>query len=164
MAWSSSSSSGTAPQEKHDVFLSFRGEDTRYTFTGHLHASLTRLDVNTYIDYNLQRGEEISSSLLKAIEDAKLSVIVFSKNYGNSKWCLDELVKILECRRMRGQIVLPVFYDIDPSHVRNQTGTYAEAFEKHERNLQGQMHKVQKWREALKEAANFSGWDCSVTR
>ncbi|CAJ1931663.1 unnamed protein product [Sphenostylis stenocarpa] len=159
----SSSSSGT-PQEKHDVFLSFRGEDTRYTFTGHLHASLTRLQVNTYIDYNLQRGEEISSSLLRAIEEAKLSVIVFSKNYGNSKWCLDELVKILECKRRRGQIVLPVFYDIDPSHVRNQTGTYGEAFEKHERQLQGQKEKVQKWREALREAANYSGWDCSVNR
>ncbi|XP_020216734.1 toll/interleukin-1 receptor-like protein [Cajanus cajan] len=162
MEWSTSSA-GT-PQEKHDVFLSFRGEDTRYTFTGHLHATLTRLQVNTYIDYNLQRGEEISSSLLKAIEDAKLSVVVFSKNYGNSKWCLDELVKILECRKMRGQIVLPVFYDVDPSHVRNQTGTYAEAFAKHEELLQGQMEKLQKWREALREAANYSGWDCSVNR
>ncbi|TKY69748.1 TMV resistance protein N [Spatholobus suberectus] len=163
MAWSSTSSSRT-PQEKHEVFLSFRGEDTRYNFTGHLHATLTRLQVNTYIDYNLQRGDEISSSLLKAIEEAKLSVIVFSKNYGNSKWCLDELVKILECKRMRGQIALPVFYDIDPSHVRNQTGTYAEAFAKHEKHLQGQMDKVHKWREALREAANYSGWDCSVNR
>ncbi|XP_057448346.1 disease resistance protein RPV1-like [Lotus japonicus] len=157
MAWSTTSSS--TPQQKHDVFLSFRGEDTRYTFTGHLHATLTRLQVKTYIDYDLQRGDEISSSLLRAIEEAKLSVIVFSKNYGNSKWCLDELVKILECKRTRGQIVLPVFYDIDPSHVRNQTGTYAEAFVKH-----GQVDKVQKWREALREAANLSGWDCSVNR
>ncbi|XP_057448351.1 disease resistance protein RPV1-like [Lotus japonicus] len=156
MAWSSSSST---PQEKHDVFLSFRGEDTRYTFTGHLHATLTRLQVKTYIDYNLLRGDEISSSLLKAIEEAKLSVVVFSKNYGNSKWCLDELVKILECKRTRGQIVLPIFYDIDPSHVRNQTGTYAEAFVKH-----GQVDRAQKWREALREAANLSGWDCSVNR
>lgn len=162
MAWSTSSSS--TPHQKHEVFLSFRGEDTRYTFTGHLHASLTRLQVNTYIDYNLQRGEEISSSLLRAIEEAKLSVVVFSKNYGNSKWCLDELLKILECKNMRGQIVLPIFYDIDPSHVRNQTGTYAEAFAKHEKHLQGQMDKVQKWRVALREAANLSGWDCSVNR
>ncbi|XP_027362362.1 TMV resistance protein N-like [Abrus precatorius] len=162
MAWSTSSTS--TPQEKHEVFLSFRGEDTRYTFTGHLHATLTRLQVNTYIDYNLQRGDEISSSLLKAIEDAKLSVIVFSKNYANSKWCLDELVKILECKRMRGQIVLPIFYDIDPSHVRNQTGSYAEAFVKHGTHLDGQMDRVQKWREALREAANYSGWDCSVNR
>ncbi|XP_061337030.1 disease resistance protein RPV1-like [Gastrolobium bilobum] len=159
-----SSSSTSTPQQKHEVFLSFRGEDTRYTFTGHLYTTLTRLEVNTYIDYNLERGEEISSALLRAIEEAKLSVIVFSKNYANSKWCLDELVKILECKRIKGQIVLPIFYDIDPSHVRNQTGTYAEAFVKHEKQLQGKMDKVQKWREALREAANYSGWDCSVNR
>lgn len=164
MAWSSTSSSTNIPQQKHEVFLSFRGEDTRYTFTGHLHATLTRLQVNTYIDYNLQRGDEISSSLLRAIEEAKLSVVVFSKNYGNSKWCLDELVKILECKRTKGQIVLPIFYDIDPSTVRNQSGSYAEAFVKHEKQFQGRVDKVQKWREALREAANYSGWDCSVNR
>lgn len=161
MAWSTST---TTPQANHEVFLSFRGEDTRYNFTSHLHATLTRLEVRTYIDYNLQRGDEISSALLRAIEDAKLSVIVFSKNYANSRWCLDELVKILECKRMKGQIVLPIFYDIDPSHVRNQTGSYAEAFLKHEQNFKGRMEKVHKWREALRDAANFSGWDCSVNR
>jgi hypothetical protein len=38
-------------------------------------------------------------ALLKAIEEAKLWVIVFSKNYASPKWCLDEVVKILElCR------------------------------------------------------------------
>ncbi|KAI5437346.1 disease resistance protein RPV1 [Lathyrus oleraceus] len=163
MAWSTSTSSN-APQQKHEVFLSFRGEDTRYTFTSHLHATLTRLDVGTYIDYNLQRGDEISSALLRAIEEAKLSVVVFSKNYGNSKWCLDELVKILECKKKNGQIVLPIFYDIEASHVRNQTGSYAEAFANHERRFQGSMAKVQKWKEALREAANLSGWDCSVNR
>ncbi|XP_019461645.1 PREDICTED: TMV resistance protein N-like [Lupinus angustifolius] len=161
MAWSSSSSTS---QQKHEVFLSFRGEDTRYTFTDHLHATLTRLQIKTYIDYNLQRGDEISSSLLRAIEDAKLSVVVFSQNYGNSKWCLDELVKILECKRSNGQIVLPIFYGIDPSHVRNQSGSYAEAFVEHEKRFKGNINKVQKWREALREAANFSGWDCSVNR
>ncbi|CAJ2647821.1 disease resistance protein RPV1-like [Trifolium pratense] len=161
MAWSTSSST---PQQKHEVFLSFRGEDTRYTFTSHLHATLTRLDVGTYIDYNLQRGDEISSALLRAIEEAQLSVVVFSKNYGNSKWCLDELVKILECKKTKGQIVLPIFYDIEASHVRNQTGSYAEAFVKHEERFQGNLGRVQKWREALRDAANLSGWDCSVNR
>ncbi|XP_045810024.1 disease resistance protein RPV1-like [Trifolium pratense] len=161
MAWSTSSST---PQQTHEVFLSFRGEDTRYNFTSHLHATLTRLEVGTYIDYNLQRGDEISSSLLRAIEEAQLSVVVFSKNYGNSKWCLDELVKILECKKMKGQIVLPIFYDIEASHVRNQTGSYEEAFVKHEERFQGNLAKVQKWREALREAANLSGWVCSVNR
>lgn len=90
------------PQQVHDVFLSFRGEDTRYTFTSHLYAALTRLQVKTYIDNELERGDEISPSLLRAIDDAKVAVIVFSENYASSRWCLDELVKIMECKRKNG--------------------------------------------------------------
>ncbi|KAG5027067.1 hypothetical protein JHK86_022981 [Glycine max] len=32
-------------QKEHEVFLSFRGEDTRNTFTGHLNAALKRQEV-----------------------------------------------------------------------------------------------------------------------
>ncbi|XP_054790448.1 disease resistance protein RPV1-like [Prosopis cineraria] len=153
-----------AAQEKHDVFISFRGEDTRKTFTSHLHAALTRIGIRTYIDYNLEGGDDISATLVKAIEDAKLSLIVFSKNYPNSKWCLDELVKILECRKKKGQLIVPVFYDVDPSSVRKQMGSYVEAFAIHEQNFKGNMEKVQSWREALTEASSFAGWDCTINR
>lgn len=83
----------------HEVFISFRGEDTRRTFTSHLNSALRRLSIRTYIDDNLERGDEIPEALIKAIEEAKLSVIVFSKNFANSRWCLDEVVKILECKK-----------------------------------------------------------------
>lgn len=159
MPKSSSSSSSATPKETHEVFLSFRGDDTRKKFTSHLNNALRRLDIKTYIDDNLERGDEISQALLKAIEEAKLSVIVFSKNYANSKWCLDEVVKILECRKNNSQVILPVFYEIDPFHVRYQRGSYAEAFAKHEERYANKMNMVQKWRDALGEAANTSGWD-----
>lgn len=146
------------------MFLSFRGEDTRKTFTSHLHAAFKRMEINTYIDYNLERGDEISGTLLRAIEDAKLSVIVFSKNFGTSKWCLDEVKKIMECKKTRRQMVVPVFYDIEPTHVRNQTGSFASAFARHEERFMDRPNKVQKWKDALREATNLSGWDCSVDR
>jgi hypothetical protein len=164
MASSSSSSSSNNPQEKHEVFLSFRGEDTRKTFTSHLHAALKRVEIATFIDYNLERGDEISGTLLRAIEDAKLSVIVFSKNFATSKWCLDEVKKIVDCKKNRGQIVVPIFYDIEPTHVRNQTGTFESAFYTHQQRFFDRPNKVQKWRDALREATNLSGWDCSVDR
>ncbi|KAG5138207.1 hypothetical protein JHK82_022938 [Glycine max] len=151
-------------EERHEVFLSFRGEDTRKTFTSHLHAAFKRMEINTYIDYNLERGDEISGTLLRAIEDAKLSVIVFSKNFGTSKWCLDEVKKIMECKKTRRQMVVPVFYDIEPTHVRNQTGSFASAFARHEERFMDRPNKVQKWKDALREATNLSGWDCSVDR
>ncbi|XP_040364390.1 disease resistance protein RPV1-like [Rosa chinensis] len=143
----------------HDLFLSFRGEDTRYTFTGHLHRNLVQRGINTFLDDDdLPRGEEISEALLRAIEGSKLSLIVFSENYASSKWCLEELVHIIECRRSKNQMVRPIFYKVDPSDVRHQRGTFGKALAEHERRFQDDKNKVSRWRAALLEAANLSGW------
>ena len=151
-----SSSSFTHQPKKFDVFLSFRGEDTRLGFVSHLYNALCQRGIKTFIDNNLQRGEEISIGLLKVIESSRISILVFSENYASSKWCLDELAKIVECKK-KDQLVLPVFYNIDPSEVRNQKGKFGEALSKHEEKLKD--YKVQSWREALFEVANISGCD-----
>ncbi|XP_011002869.1 PREDICTED: protein SUPPRESSOR OF npr1-1, CONSTITUTIVE 1-like isoform X4 [Populus euphratica] len=143
---------------KYDVFLSFRGVDTRSDFTSHLYAALNRKQILTFIDYQLVRGDEISASLLRTIEEAKLSVIVFSENYASSKWCLEELAKIFERRKNNGQIVIPVFYQVDPSHVRNQTGRFGDAFARLIKKKALTMDKEQSFRDALTDAANLSGW------
>ncbi|CAN6698969.1 unnamed protein product [Malus baccata var. baccata] len=111
-----SSSFSSPPSWEYDVFLSFRGEDTRTNFTDHFYKALDGKAITTFIDHQLKRGEEISPALLEAIEESRISIIVFSENYASSRWCLDELVRILECRKSRKQIVLPVFYKVDPSH------------------------------------------------
>ena len=110
----------------YDVFLSFRGEDTRCNFTGHLYKALCDQGFNTFIDNDLQRGEEISMELLKAIELSKISIVVFSKNFASSTWCLNELIKIFECKS-NGQRVLPIFYKLDPSEIRKQDTEYGIA-------------------------------------
>lgn len=160
----SSSSSSSHPNSAYDVFFSFRGEDTRKNFTDHLYVALTQSGINTFRDDNdLRRGQDISSELLQAIQGSKISVIVFSKNYASSRWCLEELVKIMECRRTVRQLVLPIFYDIDPSDVRHQTGSFEQAFVEHEDQYLMDIDKVIKWRKVLKEAANLSGWDLRNT-
>ncbi|KAL7172267.1 hypothetical protein ACSBR2_031874 [Camellia fascicularis] len=155
------SSSSIAPQCKYDVFLSFSGIDTRKNFTGHLLAALEWHGFYTFRDdKKLKRGEDIGAALLEAIESSRISVIMFSENYAASSWCLDELVKTMECRKTFQQTVLPIFYDIVPSDVRAQNGSFAETFAKHEeRFTEGSDGKVKKWRTALTEAANLSGWD-----
>nr|XP_011462816.1 PREDICTED: TMV resistance protein N-like [Fragaria vesca subsp. vesca]XP_011462817.1 PREDICTED: TMV resistance protein N-like [Fragaria vesca subsp. vesca] len=110
---SPSPSSSTRPWKYH-VFLSFRGEDTRNNFTGHLYSALCEKGIITFMDDQLIRGEQISPALLQAIELSKISIIVLSKDYASSKWCLDELVKILDCKKSYQRIVLPVFYKVDP--------------------------------------------------
>jgi len=155
-----SSSSSSRPGWDYDVFLSFRGEDTRKNFTDHLFTALQKAEIRTFRDDDeLRIGEEISLQLPKAIQESKISIVVFSKGYASSTWCLDELEKILDCRHTTGQIVIPVFYDIDPSDIRKQTGSFAEAFDRHEERFKEEMEKVQKWRKALVEAANLSGVD-----
>lgn len=155
---SSSSLSSLTPQSwRYDVFVSFKGEDTRNTFTGHLHRSLVQKGINTFIDDELKRGEEISSALLRAIEDSKISIIVFSKNYAFSKWCLDELIKILQCKESKHQMVYPIFYKVDPSDVRHQNGSFGLALARHESRFKDDLVKVTRWREALTRAANLSG-------
>ncbi|AET01612.2 disease resistance protein (TIR-NBS-LRR class) [Medicago truncatula] len=150
--------------KKYDVFVSFRGEDTRYGITNLIYDALIHKSIKTFIDYELNRGEDVWPKLSKAIEESHISVVVFSENFATSKWCLEELVKVLECRKDHGQVVIPVFYKTNPSHIRNQTHSYEKAFAKHERDLGTKSNAsnkliVLKWRSALTEAATISGWD-----
>ncbi|KAK4736724.1 hypothetical protein R3W88_000421 [Solanum pinnatisectum] len=167
MASSSSSfasNSQYSPRWKYDVFLSFRGEDTRKTFTSHLYQGLKNKGILTFQDdKRLQHGDSISEELLKAIKESQVALVVFSKNYATSRWCLNELVKIMECYKdENGKTVIPVFYDVDPSHVRYQSESFAEAFAKHESQYKDDvegMQKVKRWRTALCEAADMKGHD-----
>ncbi|KAM3683462.1 hypothetical protein ACJW31_12G149400 [Castanea mollissima] len=154
-----SSSSSSSRRWIYDVFLSFRGEDTRNSFTDHLYASLQRSGISTFRDNEkLERGKSIAPELLKAIKESRFAIVILSRNYASSTWCLDELVEIIQCMKEMEMTVLPIFYKVNPSDVRNQKGTFAQAFAKHEKCLKGNTEKVQTWRAALSEVANLSGW------
>ena len=154
MASGSNSSSAlvTSPRRNYyDVFVTFSGEDTRKGFTGFLFYSLKRKGILVFRDdIHLPKGKSIRSELLRAIEGSQVFVVVFSRNYASSTWCLQELEKIFECVRVSGKDVLPIFYDVDPSEVRKQNGIYFEAFTKHEQRFRKDSHMVSRWSEALK--------------
>ncbi|XP_062160862.1 disease resistance protein RUN1-like isoform X3 [Alnus glutinosa] len=135
---STTSTSFSRPHCNYDVFLSFKGEDTRKNFTDHLYSALVQQGIRTFRD-----DEELP------------------RGYASSKWCLNELVEIVQCENKNtiGHTLLPIFYQVKPSDVRKQTETFAEAFAMHEEQFQTDMKMVQRWREALTEAANCSGWD-----
>ena len=104
------SSSSSSRQWKYDVFLSFRGMDTRNNFTDNLYAALQRTGIFTFRDNEMrERGKSISPELLKAIEESRISIVILSKNYASSTWCLDELAKIIQCMKVMGMTVLPIF-------------------------------------------------------
>ncbi|XP_031266458.1 disease resistance protein RML1B-like [Pistacia vera] len=110
-------------------------------------------------DKELKRGYPIRPELLQAIEESKISIIILSQNYAFSTWCLDELTKIVQCMDSWGHMVIPIFYDVDPSVVRKQIGNFNEAFAGHEDTFKEDVGKVQTWRRALTKVANLCGWD-----
>ncbi|MED6146135.1 hypothetical protein PIB30_031727 [Stylosanthes scabra] len=151
-------SSSFANKFKYEVFISFRGTDTRKDFTYNLYQALLRKGINTFFDDdNLRKGEEITPKLLEAIEGSRIAIVVFSKNYASSSFCLLELAKIMECIKGNSRWVFPVFYDVDPSEVRHQKGIYGDALTKHEGRFKDDKEKVLKWRAALKQTADLSG-------
>ncbi|KAH9782904.1 ADP-ribosyl cyclase/cyclic ADP-ribose hydrolase [Citrus sinensis] len=150
----------------YEVFLNFRGEDTRAIFTCHLYDALSkRKKIRTFIDdEELRRGDEISPALLNAIQGSKISVVIFSTDYASSKWCLYELVEILECKHTNGQIIIPVFYGVSPSDVRHQTGIFGVGFGKLEQQFKEKPEMVQRWRDALRETSGLAGHESTKFR
>ncbi|XP_031111592.1 TMV resistance protein N-like [Ipomoea triloba] len=144
---------------EYDVFLSFRGEDTRKNFTDHLYSALHQAGIRTFRDEEeLTKGEYLAPDLVKAIQSSRIAVIVLSKDYASSRWCLDELVEIVELKEKGKLRVFPIFYNVDPSEVRKQSGCYGMALVKHKERFRGS-DKVQKWIDALTKVADMSGWD-----
>ncbi|KAJ0751791.1 putative TIR domain, P-loop containing nucleoside triphosphate hydrolase [Helianthus annuus] len=144
---------------KYDVFLSFRGEDTRTNFVDHLYDALHRNGIRTYNEYEtIEKRRKISDQLITAIEDSRFHIIVFSKNYASSSWCLKELEKIMECHKTGEHTAYPIFYDVEAGEIRKQIGVVGQAFDKHEKD-----EAAGRWREALKEAGNLCGWELKNT-
>ncbi|KAG4123285.1 hypothetical protein ERO13_D11G317100v2 [Gossypium hirsutum] len=153
------STSSYISRKKYDVFLSFRGEDTRKNFTDHLYAALKRSGIVTFRDDpKLEAGEDIAPELFKAIQQSWCSVIVFSQTYAFSSWCLEELAEIVKQHNNDGHKVFPIFYDVDPSDLRKQKGKVEEAFARHEERYKEESEKIQRWRNALIQVAAVKGW------
>ncbi|KAK7386929.1 hypothetical protein VNO78_27307 [Psophocarpus tetragonolobus] len=146
-------------RQRWDVFLSFRGSDTREGITKGLYEALEARGVRVFMDdVALERGEEIQRGLMEGIEDSAAFIVVLSENYASSHWCLEELAMICETRKL----VIPVFYRVDPRDVRHQSGPFKTNFELHERKYGESV--VQSWKKAFKKIGGLSGWPVNHTQ
>ncbi|KAI3683227.1 hypothetical protein L1987_83727 [Smallanthus sonchifolius] len=154
---------------QYDVFLSFRGVDTRLSFTNHLHKALVDANLTTFLDdEEIETGEPLKPELESSIESSRASIIVLSSNYASSTWCLDELVLILEQHRSFNRIVIPIFYHVEPTDVRKKQGSFAEAMAKNEQRMETETdadkrnqwgQKIELWKRALTQVADLKGKD-----
>ncbi|XP_050105398.1 disease resistance protein RUN1-like [Malus sylvestris] len=148
--------SSSKDDRKYDVYLSSGGEDIRRTFTDHLYCSLKDHLFNVFmygdeIDYKLEKSNgALPERLIQEIEGSKVAVVVFSSGYLMSEWCLEELVKIMECRNRLGQMFFPILYDVDLLDVGNQIASFPQKFQKVE------FEKMHHWAYDLKEAVSLA--------
>ncbi|CAN7026592.1 unnamed protein product [Brassica rapa subsp. trilocularis] len=113
-------------------------------------------------DQGIERSQSIDHALTRAIRESRISIVILSRKYASSKWCLDELVEILECKRASGQILMTVFYGVDPSDVRKQMGCFGRAFKK--TCSPSTKEETRRWTLALNHVGNIAGehflnWD-----
>ncbi|KAK2379126.1 disease resistance protein RPS6 [Trifolium repens] len=149
----------TNQPKMYDVFLSFRGEDSRAKFISHLHSSLQNAGIHTFRDDDeIERGDQISTSLLQAIGQSTISIVVLSTNYANSRWCMVELEKIMEIGRTKGLVVVPVFYEVDPSEVRHQKGEFGEKFDDLLSKISVDEYTKSNWRRDLIDIGGIAGF------
>ncbi|KAG2302767.1 hypothetical protein Bca52824_031418 [Brassica carinata] len=140
---------------RYRVFTSFHGPDVRKTFLSHLRKQFSSNGITMFDDQGIERSQIIAPALTQAIRESRISIILLSKNYASSSWCLDELLDILKCKEDMGQIVMTVFYGVDPSHVRKQTGDFGKAFK--ETCARKTKEKEERWSQALEYVGNIEG-------
>ncbi|KAG2302182.1 hypothetical protein Bca52824_030833 [Brassica carinata] len=153
---SSSASVTSSRNWSYDVFPSFSGKDVRKTFLSHFLKELDRKLIIAFKDNEIERSRSLDPELRQAIKDSRIAVVIFSTNYTSSSWCLNELLEIVKCKEESGQVVIPVFYGLDPSHVRKQTGDFGKIFDKTCQNKTED--EILRWREALTDVANIFGY------
>lgn len=140
------------------VFLAFRGCDTRYGFAAYLYISLVAAKISVFFDDDMSIvGKVISDELINAIEHCKISIPILSPNFTSSQWCLRELESMVICKKTKGQKILPIFYKVNPSDVRNFSLSFESNFFIHEERFGRDCSE--RWKHALKEVGSFKGWE-----
>ncbi|EOA33488.1 hypothetical protein CARUB_v10019665mg [Capsella rubella] len=139
---------------KHDVFPSFHGPDVRNTILSHMLREFRDKGIISFIDNNIERGESIAPELIQGIRGSQILLVLLSKRYASSSWCLDELVEIMN--RKSGQRVMTIFCNLDPTDVKKQTSYFGEVFAK---TCEGKTdERIRTWKEALEGVATIAGY------
>ncbi|XP_056162567.1 disease resistance protein L6-like [Syzygium oleosum] len=153
----------TSSRTNYEVFLSFRGPDTRQGFADCLYTSLINARIIVFRDDNeLDPGDNIPDALVQSIKQSKISIPIISKDYASSKSCLMELAQMVECNEADTQLIVPIFYDIDPADLKRQRGRVRKSFRKHERcGIDREV--IDKWKQALRKITEMKGYDLRNT-
>ncbi|XP_039164736.1 disease resistance protein RUN1 [Eucalyptus grandis] len=153
----SSSDAARALGGEYQVFLNFRGSDTRYGFTDFLYHGLVDAGVRVFMDdTELSLGEVIGGNLLRAINNSMIYIPIFSQNYASSKWCLRELAHIIDnVSQSEGKkSIIPIFFRVKPEDVKLKTPLYSDALLEQKKLFPDE---VEAWTKALVKVDEIKG-------
>ncbi|KAL3742423.1 hypothetical protein ACJRO7_017836 [Eucalyptus globulus] len=139
------------------VFLAFCGPDTRHSLVAFLRVSFQLEGIRVFDDDDSSLiGKDIDNEIYDAINYCKISIPILSEDYASSSWCLNELVQMVECHQTKGQKILPIFYKVQSSNVRDLSGVFGQRILRH-RNLVDAT-TYERWEQALRKVGTFKGW------
>ncbi|KAH7404204.1 hypothetical protein KP509_15G015300 [Ceratopteris richardii] len=150
----------------YDVFICHRGPDTKRNIVSVLRGMLNSKGITCFVEYKLEEGAEIYSSIEDAIRGSKVHIILLSPDFAGSIWCLDEVVEILKAQgsstsSTTTSTVIPVFCDVQTSTVRNQPKDSAYDLSKLRRSSS---EEREIWSKALKDVSDIEGFDYDTKR
>lgn len=141
---------------KPRVYISCHGGDLCITFVKHLVNNLTNAGVKVFID-NDERMWIKMNQLYNRIEDSRIAVVIFSKRYLASGLCLNELAKMDELAKEGKLLVIPVFYQVISSDMKNLKGECGRCFREMRKRHEDEPNNVRKWETSLMSMAETIG-------
>ncbi|XP_027907361.1 TMV resistance protein N-like isoform X2 [Vigna unguiculata] len=151
--------------EMYDLLINFNGEDIHRKFVSHLDSVLSAAGLTTFLHHqNAVNDMDIQQPILNL---CRVAIVVFTKTYSESAWCLHQLQQIIEWHKTYSRHVLPVYYEIQPSDVRLQKGDFGKTLKATAQksfSAQQMEHGMSRWNHALSKTADFFGWDESNYR
>lgn len=148
---------------QYQVFINFRGEKLRDGFLGFLVDALLKENVNVFIDDHELRGRDLDH-LFSRIEESRVALTIFSKNFTESRWCLDELAKIRECVDQGSLTVIPIFFKMKTDDVKKLKGKFGDNFRDLKSTHRGEPENFRRWKEALIFVSKKTGLSSSRYR
>ncbi|VVB03324.1 unnamed protein product [Arabis nemorensis] len=143
-----------SPIQRHQVFINYRGEQLRYNFVSHLVNAFERHTIDFFLDKYELRGKDLKNLFVR-IQESRIALVIFSTRYPESRWCMDELVKIKKLVDKGKLQVVPIFYKVKPQEVRGQDGEFGDKFWSLAKASSGD--QIKKWKDALECISDKAG-------
>lgn len=131
----------------HNVYVSSSYPDDE-ALTRSISEALVNAGSRVYRNKDDQGHTQQKSN--NAIQQSKIVLVLFTKNYVSSTECLDELVMILQYKKRFGNYFFHLLFDVDLSEVVHQKF----AWEQNDRKS-----KTQGRKKALIEASEYVGFE-----